>query len=235
MNHSEWLSVLCIGLTLSLCSVVYGGEGDPSLLRPGIHLDLGCGYNHVLGDLTTVWKDGGSLMIGLGYKPWPSLGIEAAGDLGYGGMTTKMKNSVHVYDPTTETYGDRRSSGGVYYGWSFGPRYFHRISRSRFIASAGAGSHYYGQQESGIDQVKGYSNRWTYGWGYYGAAAVHRVVDTGRIPVRIGIQIRYTSVHAKVNDFYYDRYYGAESYDAIPATHVQDRRVTVAVSAAFGS
>ncbi len=116
---------------------------------------------------------------------------------------------------------------------SFGPRYYYQIPGSRFRVSVGGGGHYYGQKESGMDNIDGYSPRWTFGWGYYALVAVHRVMSTGRIPFLLGAQVRFTGVRAKVNDFYYDRVYDVESYDAIPSTYVQDRRIMVALDLAF--
>lgn len=202
-------------------------------IRPNRYdLHFSAGYLHTMEKLTTVWRDGFLLDASFVYRPRPALGLELGGTLGYTAMTEKMKNRVLVYEPATDRTRHRTSAGGGYYGVSLGPRYDF-LRRPRVVLSTGAGVHYGSQQESGMDRIEGYTTRWTFGWGYYALLAGHRSVSSGRVPLQVGLQLRYTQTRAKVNDFYYDRVYGADRYDAIPATYEQDRRLMTAVDLAF--
>lgn len=233
MTRCRLLLILTLGVAPRFFLPAQGDEVPEGTLPQRYHLHLGAGYLHTFEELTTVWESGFNLETSFVYKPWSTLGLELGGTLGYTGMTGEMKNKVLTYEPSTERNRTRESSGGGLYGVSFGPRYYYRIPQSRFIISAGAGGHYCGEKESGMDNIDGYSPRWTFGWGYYALAAVQRMMGTGRIPFQLGAQVRYTEVRAKVNDFYYDRVYGVASYDAIPGTYVQDRRITVSLDLAF--
>lgn len=184
-------------------------------------LGFGLGFMHTMGGIRTVWRDRiGEIEVSVGYFPSARLGVELTGILGLNAMTEDMKNHVAVYFPDAGKSGHQSSWGGIYQGILFGPKARFPVSRSGWTAEIGLGAGYHGDRELGIS-AKDYFPRWTFGWGVHGAAGATRRTRFGRW----GFQVRYLHSRARVNDFYYDRVYGKESFDEIPPTYVDDQRL----------
>ncbi|MEW6515996.1 MAG: hypothetical protein AB1439_03730 [candidate division FCPU426 bacterium] len=223
---------LALGMSLALLAVRPAGAED-ALLQPGITMHLGAGYMQPAGEISEIWGGGLALDAVIGYKPLPWLGLEVGGIYGYTGITERMKNQVYVYYPSTGDYGDRESTGGNFYAWFFGPRLYYQLPGTDWVASLAGGGSYYGEAEAGLDEIDGYTPRWTFGWGGYAETGLSRYVPLGNMLFSYGLKFRYTFYQAKVNDFYYDRVFNAMSFDAIPDTYLQDQRWQVLLDIGF--
>lgn len=231
MRKSRFLPSLALTAAGALLLGLQPVSAEENLLQPGITLHLGAGTMQPTGEVTDIWNGGLALDAVIGYKPLPWLGLEAGGIYGYTGITDLMKNEVTVYYPSTGDYGDRESTGGNFYAWFFGPRYYFQLPGSAWVASLAGGGSYYGESEAGLDNIDGYWPRWTFGWGGYAEAGMSRYQRLGSMLFSYGLKFRYTVYRAKVNDFYYDRVFNASSYDAIPDTYLTDGRWQVLLDA----
>lgn len=231
MKNSWRVASLGLAVGLAICLGLRPAAAEENLLHSGFTLHLGAGYMGTAGEIMGIWGGGLALDAVVGYKPLPWLGLELGGQYGYTGIAERMKNDVYVYYPDTGDYGDRESTGGNYYAWFFGPRYYYQIPGSDWVASLAAGASNYGEAEAGLDNIEGYTPRWTFGWGGYAEAGLSRYQRAGSMLFSYGVKVRCAGHHAKVNDFYYDRVYGAPSYDTIPDTYVWDQRWQVLLDA----
>ena len=84
-----------------------------------------------------------------------------------------------------------------------------------------------------MNNIEGYSPRWTFGWGYYGQTGFGKQ-SSGSRGFFYGITARYSRLRAKVNDFYYDRVYGRSGFDEIPPTYVWDSRLEISLNVGLG-
>ena len=229
----RWSRFFFAALVISAFAETQGSAQAQDISDPLAYpfgMELGVGYLHAGTDIATIWGDGFSVEMAFGYRPWRTFGFTLGGVYGSTSISDVMRNKVHIYAPSTGNYSTSESSGGDYYQLLLGPTYYVPLFQSDFVLSLGAGGSYYGSSEAGMGDIEDYEPRWTFGWGYYLEAGITRHVPTGFGPLTYGLNARYSALRSRVNDFYYDRVYGAMSYDQIPHVYVWDRRLQLTLS-----
>jgi len=234
---AKFVTIRLGGVTLAMILLLGGQFMADAQVKDSsfqtVRLGFGVGYLHTGGEIRSIWTDGFALNIVIGYNPWESLGFELTGVYGSTGITDSMKNKVHTVDQYTGVTGTSESKGGEFLQLLFGPSFSNRIPGSDFVLSFGAGGSYYGSKEGNMSDIEGYFPRWTYGWGYYVQTWFGKQ-SPGSRGFFYGITVRYSRLRAKVNDFYYDRVYGASGYDQIPPTYVWDSRLEISLNVGLG-
>jgi hypothetical protein len=198
---------------------------DP--LNSGWRFGLGLGYLHSGGGITSIWGNGISLDMTIGYRPWKALGFDLVALYAYTSITDAMKNKIGVVSKGGDLHGTRESGGGNNYELLLGPLFYFNFPGSGLVLTAGAGGRWGGTAEEGMSDVEDYSSRWTYGWGWYIGGGLGLSTPMGLGALVYELHVRYLIGKIKVNDFYYDRVYNTTSYDAIPATYEWDRLLQI--------
>jgi hypothetical protein len=219
-----------LALTLLFIPSMLWSQTPDSTLTPG-RLLLGMGFLGRTGDIDMIWSNGFSLDALVGYSPWTNVGFEVGGVYASTGITGWMKNKVGTVTKGTGVTGTSETSGGDYFQLFLGPTVSAAIAPG-LIGVLSGGASRYGSREAGMSNIEDYSPRWTFGWGYYAGASISLTSANGTF--LYGLGVRFTAIHAKVNDFVYDRIYGAMGYDEIPATYVWDRRIEIELHVGFG-
>ncbi len=226
---SSIVLAVTFGSATLVSSVVDAQELDDPLSH-SFGFSLGAGYLHTGGDITEIWGNGYAMELSFGYRPWRTLGVNLTATYARTSITDWAKNRVHTYTPSTGYYGTSESGGGDFYELLVGPAYSAQLFNSDVVLTLGGGGVRYGAEEAGMSEIEDYFPRWTFGWGYYLEGGLTRHVASSWGAISYGLTVRYSAMWAKINDFVYDRVYGAESYDAIPPVRVWDRRVEVVLT-----
>jgi len=183
------------------------------------------GFLSTNGDMRTIWTDGISLSLFIAYDLWGPVGLEGGFIYGFTGITDQMVNEVATVTKYTNVEGTSKATGGDFIQGFLGPSLSFRLFRSDLVLSLGAGGTVLKSSESGMGDIEGYTPRGTSGWGYYVQGGLRMEPATGS-RLFYGLTARYTSVWAKVGDFY-NSMLATLPYGQIPPGHIRDNRLDI--------